>query len=137
MIHVYSSSFTRTRLRGAIERLHPQVIDLVSRFFDEMLAVGSGVDLVAGFGTTSNMIGLGTVALLEKPDQFGALRDHLSLAVSGAEVLLRYLTVPPGSEGAGLPQKGMEGAGQVIRPGDGISQMHRRLRGVLASATSR
>jgi hypothetical protein len=64
-------------------------------------------------------------------------RDHPSLAVSGAEALLRHLTVPLGSKGAGLPQKKMEGAGQVIRPGDGVSQMRRRLRGVLASATSR
>jgi cytochrome P450 len=38
--------------------------------------------LIGGFDTTSNMIGLGTVALLEYPDQFAALCDDPSLALS-------------------------------------------------------
>jgi cytochrome P450 len=86
---------------------------------EEQLVSFALILLTAGFDTTSNMIGLGTVALLENPDQFAALRDDPGLAVSGVEELLRYLTVPHLGRHRAATEE-IEVAGQVIRPGDGI-----------------
>jgi cytochrome P450 len=49
--------------------------------------------LVGGFDTTANMIGLGTIALLENPDQLAKLRQDASLMPNAVEELLRYLSI--------------------------------------------
>jgi cytochrome P450 len=86
---------------------------------EEMLVSFALLLLTAGFDTTSNMIGLGTVALLENPGQFAALRDDPGLAVPAVEELLRYLTVPQLGRHRAATEE-IEVAGQVIRPGDGV-----------------
>lgn len=49
--------------------------------------------LLAGFETTVNMLGLGTFALLENPEQLAELRDDPELLPDAVEELLRYLSV--------------------------------------------
>jgi cytochrome P450 len=49
--------------------------------------------LLAGHETTANMLGLGTFALLEHPDQLAALRAEPELMPGAVEELMRYLTV--------------------------------------------
>lgn len=49
--------------------------------------------LLAGHETTANMISLGTVALLEDPEQLGRLRKDASLWPGAVEELLRYFTI--------------------------------------------
>lgn len=49
--------------------------------------------LMAGHETTANMIGLGTFALLEHPDQLAALREDPSLMPQAIEELLRHLDI--------------------------------------------
>ncbi|MEU4232022.1 cytochrome P450 [Nonomuraea sp. NPDC026600] len=47
----------------------------------------------AGLDTTTNMLALGTFALLRDPAQLAALRDDPGLADSSVEELLRYLSI--------------------------------------------
>jgi cytochrome P450 len=49
--------------------------------------------LLAGHETTANMLGLGTFALLEHPDQLAELRADPGLIPDAVEELLRYLSV--------------------------------------------
>ncbi|GGS67422.1 cytochrome P450 [Nonomuraea spiralis] len=74
--------------------------------------------LIAGHVTTSGMISLGTLALLEHPEQLAAVRSG-TLALPGVvEELLRYVS----SEGL-LPRVAIEDVevgGRLIREGDGV-----------------
>jgi cytochrome P450 len=77
--------------------------------------------LVAGHETTANMIGLGTLALLEHPDQLAVLRDSddPKVVARAVEELLRYLTiVHTGRRRVALED--IEIAGETIRAGDGV-----------------
>jgi cytochrome P450 len=77
--------------------------DLISRLVVEQLAIGKlseeellqilHVLLVGGYETTANMIALGTIALLEHPEQLEALKADPSLWPNAVEELLRYLSV--------------------------------------------
>ncbi|MEU8705532.1 cytochrome P450 [Streptomyces sp. NPDC048565] len=77
--------------------------------------------LLAGHETTANMIALGTLALLEHPDQLALLRETEDpKVVAGAvEELLRYLNIThTGRRRVALED--IEIAGEVIRAGEGI-----------------
>ena len=77
--------------------------DIVSRLISDHLFTGHltrhelthmlHLLLVGGFDTTANMISLGTITLLQHPEQLAELRDDPSLAPGAVEELLRYLTV--------------------------------------------
>jgi cytochrome P450 len=58
----------------------------------ELVGIG-GLLLLAGHETTSNMLGLGTIALLQRPDQLAAVRDDPDAVGPAVEELLRYLSV--------------------------------------------
>nr|WP_283134016.1 cytochrome P450 [Rhizohabitans arisaemae] len=49
--------------------------------------------LIAGYETTANLLGLGTLALLDNPGQLALLRDDPSVADGAVEELLRHLSV--------------------------------------------
>ncbi|MFE2061254.1 cytochrome P450 [Streptomyces sp. NPDC059467] len=77
--------------------------------------------LLAGHETTANMIALGTLALLEHPEQLALLRDtdDPRAIAAAVEELLRYLSiVHSGRRRAVLAD--IEVAGQVIRAGEGV-----------------
>jgi cytochrome P450 len=73
--------------------------------------------IFAGHETTSNLIGIGTLMLLEHPDQLAKLKANLSLIPSAVEELLRFngpVTMP-------VPRfatEDLELAGQQIKQGD-------------------
>ncbi|MFI1615420.1 cytochrome P450 [Streptomyces lydicus] len=60
---------------------------------DEELAGVGSLLLIAGHETTANMIALGTMCLLQNPEQLAALRADPTLMDGAVEELLRYLTI--------------------------------------------
>jgi cytochrome P450 len=58
----------------------------------ELIGVASLL-LLAGHETTSNMLGLGTLALLRHPDQLAAVRDDPDAIGPAIEELLRWLSI--------------------------------------------
>jgi cytochrome P450 len=94
-------------IRGFLQRLvtekraHPGD-DLVSGLIhgesdaaltdDELIGI-STLLLIGGHETTANMLGLGTFALLEHPDQLAALRERPEMIEGAVEELLRYLSI--------------------------------------------
>jgi cytochrome P450 len=59
---------------------------------DELIGV-AGLLLLAGHETTSNMLGLGTLALLRHPAQLAAVRENPDAVGPAVEELLRWLSI--------------------------------------------
>jgi cytochrome P450 len=85
-------------------------------------AAGIGVLLlIAGHETTANMIALGTMALLEHPDQLARLRDtdDPALVAGAVEELMRYLNITHNGRRRAVLED-IEIGGQTIRAGEGV-----------------
>ncbi|SMC53966.1 cytochrome P450 [Kibdelosporangium aridum] len=84
---------------------------------DDMELTGIAIMLLfAGHETTANMLGLGTFALLQHPDQLAKLHDDVDGAV---EELLRYLSVVQ-YEVNRTALEDVELGGEVIRKGETV-----------------
>ena len=87
--------------------------------FTHELLVGMGMLLlVAGHETTSNMIALGTIALLREPGAFAELRDNPDLVLKTIEEMLRYQPIIDGL--VRLAKQDIEIGGVTIKEGDGV-----------------
>ena len=73
---------------------------------------------VAGFETTMNLLGNGTLALLRNPHQLARMRDDPSLVRSGVEELLRYDS--PVHVTARIATHDVEIGGQRVREGEQV-----------------
>ncbi|GHO96338.1 cytochrome P450 [Reticulibacter mediterranei] len=82
-------------------------IELVSMIF---------ILIVAGHETTVNLLGNGTLALLQHPDQLQLLRDDPSLIPTAVEELLRY-TAPVSLSDERWANEDLELHGKLIRKG--------------------
>ncbi|MFI5782470.1 cytochrome P450 [Nocardia sp. NPDC051570] len=114
----------------AVKRNSP-TDDMIGRLITGQLAAGelivdeivdmSLLMLIAGHETTANMIGLGTLALLEHPDQLAELRDthDPKLIADAVEELLRYLTIVHGGRRR-VATEDVEIGGRTIRAGEGV-----------------
>jgi cytochrome P450 len=78
--------------------------------------------LVAGNETTRNLIALGTLALLEYPDQFRLLRRQPELMGSAVEELLRYTS--PVANMTRCATRDVEVRGRVIREGQFVTMLY-------------
>jgi cytochrome P450 len=75
--------------------------------------------LVAGHETTANMISLGTMALLEHPEDARAIRADPAKAPMAVEELLRYFTIAEFVTSR-VAKEDVELGGVVIRAGEGV-----------------
>jgi cytochrome P450 len=75
--------------------------------------------LVAGHETTANMISLGTVALLENPDQLALVKADPAKTLPAVDELLRYFTIVDAIT-ARVATEDVELGGVTIRAGDGV-----------------
>lgn len=77
--------------------------------------------LVAGHETTANMIALGTLTLLQHPDQLTELRESRDprLVAGAVEELLRYLNIVHSGRRR-VATEDVEVGGQLIRAGEGV-----------------
>ena len=76
-----------------------------------------GLLIFAGHETTSNLIGNGTVALLDNPDQMARLKADPSLIASAVEELLRY-SAPVVTPIPRFAREDVQIGGQTIHKGD-------------------
>jgi cytochrome P450 len=88
--------------------------------FEEAVHMGSAI-LIAGHETSASMISLGTLALLQNPDQLELLRasDDPKFIANAAEELLRYLTIVHTGIRR-IASADIELHGTVIKAGEGI-----------------
>lgn len=89
------------------------------RAFDHRLLVSlATLLLIAGHETTSNVISLGTLALLRHPDQLAKLMADQTLVPGTVEELLRYLSIV--EAGFRVATADIEVGDTVIRAGDAV-----------------
>ncbi|CAF4701316.1 unnamed protein product [Rotaria socialis] len=108
----------KTPTDDIISRLAIEQVKTGKLTHDELVAM-SFLLLVAGNATTANTIVLGTLTLLQHPDQLAELRKDPSLIKSAVEEILRYLT---GSQFATrrLALEDVEIGGITIKKGEGV-----------------
>jgi pentalenic acid synthase len=75
--------------------------------------------LVAGHETTTSMIALGTLTLLENPDQLAAVRADPAAVPGAVEELLRYLSIADLTT-IRVATADLTVNGQLIKEGDGV-----------------
>ncbi|MGW2489876.1 cytochrome P450 [Streptomyces sp. NPDC001606] len=103
--------------------------DLLSTLITERLHTGELTEievsklmvalLIGGQETTTSMIGLGTLTLLEHPDQLALLRKDPSLLPGAVEELMRFLSIADLTT-LRVATRDVEVAGQQIKEGDGV-----------------
>jgi cytochrome P450 len=90
-----------------------------TKVFTHDLLVGMAqLLLIAGHETTSNMIALGTIGLLQRPDAVAELHADSSLVVKTVEEMLRYYPIIDGL--ARFAKEDVEIGGVTIKAGDGV-----------------
>ncbi|GAA2690293.1 MULTISPECIES: cytochrome P450 [Actinosynnema] len=85
---------------------------------DELIGIAALL-LIAGHETTSNMLGLGTLALLRHPEQLALVRDDETLTERAVEELMRWLSVVHTGSGRKVLRE-VELGGQVLAEGDWV-----------------
>jgi cytochrome P450 len=75
--------------------------------------------LIAGFDTTTNMIALGLLTLMQHPDQLELLKAEPELIPAATEELLRFLTITHRGRHKAAIEDVVIG-GQLIRAGEGV-----------------
>jgi len=119
----YLAALIRTRMEEPTDDVVSEIAERVkagelSVREAAQLAIGL---LIAGHETTSNMISMGTLALLENPDQRKLLceADDQKVTAGAVEELMRYLSVIQTGQRR-VAVEDIEIGGELIRAGEGI-----------------
>jgi len=102
---LFSRQIERQRAEGTLNRG-----ELISMAF---------LLLLAGHETTANMISLGTIGLLENPEQLAAIKADPTKTPLAVEELLRYFTIVEMATSR-VATEDVEVAGVTIKAGDGV-----------------
>ncbi|AXK32419.1 cytochrome P450 [Streptomyces armeniacus] len=76
--------------------------------------------LMAGHETSASMISLGTLGLLQHPEQLELLKSDPSMAPRAIEELLRYWSIADIVSGSRVATEDIEIGGETIRKGEGV-----------------
>lgn len=126
-LHKYLAQLVEAKMENPASDAAPDAVsDLAERVkagelsVKEAAQLGTGL-LIAGHETTSNMIGLGVLALLENPGQLAVIRDaeDPKIVANAVEELLRYLSIIQNGQRR-VASEDIAIAGEVIRAGEGI-----------------
>ena len=126
-LHKYLAQLVEAKMENPASDSAPDAVsDLAERVkagelsVKEAAQLGTGL-LIAGHETTSNMIGLGVLALLENPNQLAVIRDaeDPKVIANAVEELLRYLSIIQNGQRR-VAVEDIHIAGEVIRAGEGI-----------------
>lgn len=127
-LYEYFMKLIAVRRSGAVSD-HDDLLSILAaaevegeRLSDEDLLNFSFLLLVAGNETTRNLIALGTLALIENPDQFALLRANPELMPSAVEEMLRYTS--PVTHMARRATEDLEIRGQRISAGDTVVMLY-------------
>ncbi|MGB2919913.1 MAG: cytochrome P450, partial [Mycobacterium sp.] len=126
-LYEYFQELTSQRRTGALGNTDDLLSVLMAaevdgvRLTDQDLLQFCLLVLVAGNETTRNLIALGTLALIEKPEQFQLLRAHPELMTSAVEELLRYTS--PVANMSRCATRDVEIRGQLIREGQYVTML--------------
>jgi cytochrome P450 len=101
-----------------LSRLVEKLADEPTLEQDDLVAI-SRLLVIAGSDTTANVISLGTVVLLEHPEQLAEIKNDLSLLPNAIEELLRFLSILD-SATVRVATKDIELTGRTVRSGEGI-----------------
>ncbi|MEV4890208.1 cytochrome P450 [Nonomuraea sp. NPDC055795] len=112
-VQVYLAELVAAKRANPTDDILSELTD--SDLTDEELKGMSLILLAAGLDTTTNMLALGTFALLRNPAQLAALRADPELIDSAVEELMRYLSVAKGFGRVALED--VELGGQTIEAG--------------------
>ena len=86
---------------------------------DELVGI-SMLLLIAGHETTANMLGLGTFALLQHPEQMQRLRERPESMPDAVEELMRYLSIVGSTGLPRVAREDLELAGTQVRAGQTV-----------------
>jgi cytochrome P450 len=127
-LYEYFQDLIRARRTGATSGQDDLLSVLVAaevdgqRLSDDDLLNFCFLLLVAGNETTRNLIALGTLALVEHPEQFRKLRDDPGLVPTAVEEMLRFTS--PVASMARCATADVELRGQLIRKGDMVVMLY-------------
>lgn len=103
---------------GLLDELIAQQLETGAVNLDELVRLAQ-ILLVAGHETTANMISLGTLTLLQHPDQLALMREGGSEGMASVvEELLRFLSIADGLSRVAVED--IEVGGVTFRAGDGV-----------------
>ncbi|WP_406453464.1 cytochrome P450 [Streptomyces sp. NBC_00876] len=102
---------------GLLDELIAKQLETGAVDRDELVRLAQ-ILLVAGHETTANMISLGTLTLLQHPDQLALMREGGDGVPAAVEELLRFLSIADGISRVAVED--IEVGGVTFRAGDGV-----------------
>ena len=116
-LHEYIHELVQAKRKAPTDDL---LSDLTTSDLDDVELAGLGAFLLgAGLDTTSNMLALGTFALLTHPEQLADLRSGWCTTDQAVEELLRYLTIAHTGVRSALAD--VELGGEMVRAGETVT----------------